>query len=54
MALEAWAGGGILGAELDPLGPRGARARHRPHDLLARYVAAGDTEGAEVARAAHG
>jgi hypothetical protein len=50
MALEAWSGGGMAGSDLDPL-------VDAPSDLasasevLAGYVAAGETDGADIARA---
>jgi hypothetical protein len=53
MALEAWAGGGILGSELDPVVPETPDLASASY-ILASYVAAVDTEGAQVARALMG
>lgn len=49
MALEAWAGSGLLGRDLDPLVPAEPDLA-TPSLIVAGYVAAVDTEGAEVAR----
>jgi hypothetical protein len=53
MALEAWAGGGILGEDLDPLVPIEPGLAPASF-ILAGYVADGGTEGADVARALMG
>lgn len=49
MALEAWAGSGLLGRDLDPLVPAEPDLA-TPSLIVAGYVAAVDTDGAQVAR----
>jgi hypothetical protein len=53
MALEAWAGSGLAGEDLDPLVP-GEPGLVPASYILAGYVAAVDTEGAQAARALMG
>lgn len=49
MAVEAWAGGGVVGEDLDPLVPADADLADAS-SVLSGYVAAVETEGAAVAR----
>ncbi|MFN8520700.1 MAG: hypothetical protein U0667_15195 [Chloroflexota bacterium] len=51
MALEAWAGGGFSGADLDALAPSPAPDLASGAEIVAGYVGGVDTEGAQVARA---
>jgi len=50
MALEAWAGGGFSGTDLDALAPSPAPDLAGGADILTGYVEGADTEGAQVAR----